>query len=349
MTTIMPHPLQSLKWTIEGLDKAVQNSVGKAKIEGSDADTIKYFKEGFNRKDITQAMEREISWLNGATFPWAVDSGADITKPRDESEKLLLSFAKTLQTKYNQVNDVLISSTRNKTISFAEGSRLDRLMEAMKVGLETLSDSLQNLSENRANNRPAHEIFEVIKNGVNVPGNDKQFGPFGMLVKFGSAEAKDFLQTLNFQVQDYDKRKEVIELLFDTASSPYGNLVLDRQASEAFKAEYDHLGLDWSKAVDAYKEEHPIVALYAVRINDEIASGSTDVRSLEAMLRAGEAAHAELSVGFVRNGPVALAGVTLSGDNAVAASMSRRERAQHVDDLGQSLAQLRARIAELRS
>lgn len=348
MTTVMPHPLQSLRWTIDGLDKAIQKSVGQPQIGQDEAQEIKYFKEGFSKTAITKAMEREISWLQGSTFPWAVDGST--AKPKDASEKLLLSMAKAVQSSYNQVNDVLISATRNKSISFDEGTRLDNLLEAMKVGLETLTDSLQNLSENRANNRPAHEIFEVIKNGTNVAGNDTRFGPFGMLIKFNKAEAEDFLQTLNFQVQDWEKKKEVIELAYDTASSPYGNLVLDRQAADAFKSAAEGLGidLDWSKAVNAYKEEHPIVALYAVRINDEISSGSTDVRALESMLRAGEAAYNELGVGFVRNGIQPLAGVALSGDNLTASTLSRSARNEHVRELGASLEALRAHIATLR-
>lgn len=339
-------------WTIDGLKSAVSESVGQARIPQNAADTFKYFQESFQRggESMTKAMAREIAWLNGATFPWAVEPDNNIAKPRDDAEKVLMSFARTLQTKYRELNSVLGGAKANSNISYNEGERLNSLIEALKVGVETLKDSLTNISENRANNRPAYETFEVIKNQVNVPGNDKQFGPFGMLVKFGAQEASSFLDTLNFTVSDWNKKQEVIELLFDTASSPYGNLVLDAGAAAKMKEAWGHLDLDWSKAIDAFKDEHPIVALYAVAIESEINNGNTNVRELESMLRAGEAAYNELGVSFVRNGPVALAGAEMPAASAALAGPSARaDRNEHVRSLGQSLDALRARIAELKA
>jgi hypothetical protein len=350
MTTVMPRPFQSIGWTIEGVQRAVANSTGKAKIDENDAQTFKYFHDGVRTQTMTNAMAREIAWLNGATFPWAIEPNHDLAKPRTPDEQVLMNFARSLQSTYRGFDKVLTAAKANSNISHTESQRLNDILEGLKVGVGTLEAGIEKLRENRENNRPAGEIFETIKNAVNVPGNDTRFGPFGMLVKFGAEEASQFLDTLNYRVGDYDKKKEVIELLFDTASSPYGNLVLDRAAANKMKEAWDHLGLDWGKAVDAYKEEHPIVALYAVAIDTEINNGNTNVRELESMLRAGEAAYSELGVGFVRSGPVAAEGAVMPAASAALSGPSHRaERNEHVRALGTSLDALRARIAELKA
>ncbi len=359
MTSIMPNPLQSVRWQLDGLERAVSNAADQPQIPQEAADTFKYFAESFKRggENMRNAMAREIAFMNGRTFPWALDADPTAAKPKDGAEKWLLTCATRLQTDYRNFAKSLDRFRADGNMSGEEAEKLTTLLQALEVGVATLQDGVKNLGDSRRHNRPAEEIFQVMKNSVNDPANDTQRGPFGLLTKFGANEAQSFIDRLGFEVGDkWEKAKEVVELLYDTAASPYGDLVLTEAAAKKFQEQLGHYApdLDWSKAINAYKEEHPIVALYAVAIdttlNDPARSGN--VRELEAMLRAGEAAHSELSVAFVRNGPVVSSAPSSNGAitaSLAAAGMTRAARAQHVDDLGDALGRLRARIAELRS
>lgn len=352
MTTVMPRPFDTIKWGLQSVDRALKQSDGQTTIPREALDVFKNFQQEFgaSRNSMREAMAQEIRWMNdGRVFPGSIEP-ARVPK-YDDAEKYHLAIAGQLQTAYRRFAEVLNRADNNRNLSYDESQQLSGMMIGLKAGIETLVDGVDNLRESKWNNKPAWDLFNTIKNQVNDSSNDTRFGPFGMLTKFGKDEAKSFLDYLGFQVTDWEKKQEVVTLLLDTAASPYGNLVLNKAAADVIKEQWGHLeGIDWAKVVDAFKDEHPIVALYAVAIDREINNPNASVRDLEAMLRAGEAAHAELGVSFATTGPVALAGAELpEGSAALAGRAHRGERGERVQLLGEALEKLREHIAALRA
>jgi hypothetical protein len=348
----MPRPFDTIKWGLDSVKEALKQSEGQVTIPREAMDVFKNFQRSFaGTNAMREAMATEIRWMNdGRTFPWSVEPANTTRIKYDDAERYHLSIASTLNQKYRQFAEVLNRADNDRKLSYEESQKLSGIMIGLQAGLETLIDGVENLRESKNNNKPAYEIFNNIKNQVNDTSNDTRFGPFGMLVKFGKDEAQSFLDFLQYQVTDWGKKQEVIEMLYDTASSPYGNLVLDRAAVDTIKGQWGHLTLDWDKAVDAYKDEHPIVALYAVRIDNEIASGTMDVRGLESMLRTATAAREELATDFVTRGPVALANEALPAESATLAGRSHRgERAQRVQDLDAAIVRLQAHIEAMKA
>jgi hypothetical protein len=349
----MPRPFDSIKWGLQSVGDALNQAEGQGRIPQQAKDIIKGFTSDFTvgRNHMKEAMATEIRWMNdGRTFPWSVEQPS--TPKYDRTERAHLRLASTIQSDYRAFAEALSAAGRNQNHSYEETARLKDMLIGLQASVETLIDGVDNIRESKNNNKPAYEIFNNIKNQVNDVSNDTRFGPFGMLVKFGKDEAQSFVDFLNFQVTDFAKKQEVIEMLFDTASSPYGNLVLNQAAADVISGQWGHLGLDWSKAVDAFKEEHPIVALYAVRIDSEIASGSGTVREMEALLRTATAARAELSNEFVTRGPVALGGASLANapeSASLTGRANRGERAQRVQDLDGAIVRLQAHIEAMKA
>jgi hypothetical protein len=353
MTTVMPRPFDQIKWGLESVSQALKQAEGQVTIPQDAARVFENFQRSFEpgTNQMREAMAQEIRWMSdGRTFPWSVEPGRTQAPKYDATERYHLRIASDLQGLYRSFAGVLDRADNDRNLNYGESQRLGQLVEALKTGVETLIDGVDNMREAKNNARPSYEIYETVKNAVNEIHNDTQGGPFGTLVKFGEREAQSFLDVMRYQVTNYEKQQEVVELLYDTAASPYGNMVLDQAAAEVFKNAWGHLGLDWAAAVDVAKEDHPIVALYAVAINSEIENGANNVRALESMLRAGEAAYSELGVSFVRNGPVALEGEVMPAASlALAGPAHRGERNQQVAELGKALDSLRAYIAELKA
>jgi hypothetical protein len=343
----MPRPFETIKWGLESVDRALKQSEGQTTIPREALDVFKNFQREFgaSRNSMREAMAQEIRWLNdGRVFPWSIEPARPQIPKYDEAEKYHLRIAGSLQSNYRAFAEVLNRADNDRTLSYDESQKLRDMMIGLKAGIETLVDGVENLRESKWNNKHAYELFDTIKNQVNDSGNDRPFGPFGTLVKFGADEAKRFVDYLNFQVTDWEKKKEVLTTAYDTAASEFGNLVLDRAGADVLKQAAENLGiqdLDWSKAINAFKNEHPIVALYAVAIDDAMANGASR-GELEVMLRTGRAALSELRNEFITRGPRTVDSDVAPGaaTMALAGPSHRAERATVAADLERAVGDL---------
>ena len=319
MTTVMPRPFDLLQWAVNSAERAIVQAEGQSSIPEEAKGAIDNFVQEFKPGAMRDAMATEIRWMkDGRTFPGPIGGSQPVKY--DEEEKFYLDISTRLQRTYSKFASALKSMSVDGVHDYQETERLKELTRTLKSGLDTLTAAVQELRESKTNNKPAYEIFNMIKNQVNEQANDTAFGPFGMLHKFGKDEAENFLEVLNYTVTDWDKKQEVVQTLFDTASSPYGNLVLNRAAADAFAAAYPIEGVDWSKAVDAFKDEHPIVALYAVVIDREMNNPNASVRDLEVLMNSGTAALSELRNEFITRGPRTVGGAEMPAFFSISSS-----------------------------
>lgn len=358
MTTVMPRPFELINWGLQSLSRSIENAQGDVRISRDDLAVFKDFEKSFKetgpngrvRNQMREAMAQEIRWLHdGRTFPWAPGSSEPSFK-YDATETRHLRWAATLQNDYRAIASVLGRADNDLVLSHDEAQNLKALIDGIQVSIKTLVGGVENMREAKNNARPAYEILQTVKNIVNDTSNDVRGGPFGLWTKFTENEAQAFVDTLKWQVTDYNKMKEVVETLFDTAASPYGDIVLTSAAADVFARNYGFEGLDWEKTKNVVKEEHPIVALYAVAIDSEIANGNTNVRDLEVMLNAGRAAVSELGASFATRGPQTLSGEAMP---ALTAEFTGREnrgrRGELVANLSAANDRLSAYIDQLKA
>jgi hypothetical protein len=337
----MPRPFDQISWGLNSVQRAIAQSTGQAQIPAEALAVFKEFDQAFSGgRSFSKAMEQEIRWMkDGRSFPWSVGgSRPPAAIQLDRQDKDNIKLAGVFQKTYTDFRALLDKADNDKTLSYQETQDLGDLLKALLSGVKTCVSATEHMREENNNARPTYEILQTIKNQVNEISNDVKIGTFRTFVKFGKAEAESFIKQMEWQVTNWDKRNEVIESLFDIAVSPYGNLILDRGAAEVFKSSSYAGDLKWDTAINHYKDEHPIVALYAVAIDTAMRDGASDAE-LRSMLNAGNAAVTELRASFV-NGSVFRGMTTLSADATRVRALSAGAREVEVQKLEAALKKL---------
>jgi hypothetical protein len=389
MTSIMPFPkkvtLDDAFKPLGELQSAVKATESKPKInEGHDL-FAKFHSALDTGSSFTDAVMSLIREQDGTYYPFAVGGDFAATTPesarslpvassgggaasiippwmpttrneaKEQFDNLLYNMAGQLDQGLRDLQSQVLNATKDNKLSGDEASSIN----AFITYAGSAKNVLGSMFEERAklggpfDKLQPWQVYENIIGKVNSRGNDLRGGPFGTWTKLGVGEAKDFIETLQGSNLPAAKQKAVLEEVFNTASSAFGNLVLDAKAVDQFKtfAENDLglTGLDWNSAINVAKEDHPIVALYAVSIRDAMNASEPNVRELETMLRAGNAALRELSVDFVRNGPRTLGNAEMPAASlAFAGPSALPARAQNVSDLSKALKDLEAMVKELK-
>lgn len=387
MTSIMPYPKsvtldQAFKPLLE-LQKAVDQSAGKDKIPGGARDAFADFHTLLDRgASFSEAVSSLIRDQDGGPYypmPLTMDakprgvgpSGSGVGDPqnlmpppwlppmpneaKNYFDQVLFNMAYTLDEGMRNLEQQVLQATKDNKLDAGEANNIRAFIKSSELVKKNLAEMVQDRAKlgGGFDAMEPWQIYDKLLSQVNKKSNDITGGPFGSWYKFQVGEAKAFVTELQNAQVSPDKAREVLRELFYAAESKYGNMVLDKAASEVLMYYAKDVGgledLDWKKTINVKKEEHPIVALYAVSIRDAI-DNESEPRRLNHMLRAAEAAHNDLSADFVRHGPRTLGGAALSASSATASfagASAVGNRANAVNELGAAIQELRARIGEL--
>lgn len=326
------------------------------------------------------AVRYAIDEQDGRTFPWAV--GGSFLEPaiepafepfpgpgpimpprfptktaaRAEFDSIndLVGIARSVDKKMVEIKQALTQATQTRGIDSKEADHLRTLSTAVgswATILTTMVEARAELGKKETDQRPTFQIFNQFKAEVNKERNDApRSDGFGLWTKFDVHEARDFIDKVKHGNLDTPKAQDVMRYLYDVASSEFGDLVLTQGAADALANRAQELGIggmDWNKAVNVIKNEHPIVALYAVALDDAINNGAS-ARELEVMVNAGEAAINDLSRDFMRAGPITARAATAGAvPQSFMGTSNVRARANQINELNQALVRAREHLAAL--
>jgi hypothetical protein len=356
--------IQDVNKLLTSLDEGIQEAQKNGgKITKKAEASLKVFTDAvsqpeFFRPSFAKAVRDTIAEQDGRYYPWALGTTDALIRRRETSKNVfdrahqLAERAPQIDREVTRLKGILDAHMANKNLSETEIDILKTVLSALQSSATVIDTALTErakLTNNKWETKDAWEIVDTLKTKVNMRYNDIQGGPFGLWIKFDKREAEAFAQEFKRLNLPYEKGTEVLQQIFDEAKSEWGNLVLGKGAVEPFKALSETIGLqlDWDSAINQSKNDHPIVALYAVAIREEMEKGDqADIRKLNVMLRAGRAAVEELGVDFIRTGPTTLGGAAMPALSATfAGADAHAMRVAHVEDLNGQLGKLEQFLA----